>query len=143
MYETHISDARWIAYDLPGNVGWIAYLTGVILTFAKQPELLRSGWMLAILLAAVLPAIMMLVGIVELISERIHKLDRVLSKKRLYRGFGMLYFGGLAGTLLSAAGVICALTVTDERLTYLWVMLCGAILCAIFAGLLFKGYRPK
>ena len=24
MYESKISDAKWIAYDIPGNVGWIA-----------------------------------------------------------------------------------------------------------------------
>ena len=26
IYETKISDARWWAYDIPGNAGWIAYL---------------------------------------------------------------------------------------------------------------------
>ena len=29
QYKTAISDARWIAYDIPGNVGWIAYLVCV------------------------------------------------------------------------------------------------------------------
>ena len=26
IYETKISDARWWAYDVPGNAGWILYL---------------------------------------------------------------------------------------------------------------------
>lgn len=26
LYETEISDAGWIAYDIPGNVGWIIYI---------------------------------------------------------------------------------------------------------------------
>ena len=29
QYKTAISDARWIAYDIPGNVGWIVYLVCV------------------------------------------------------------------------------------------------------------------
>ena len=28
MYETKISTPLWIAYDIPGNVGWILYLIG-------------------------------------------------------------------------------------------------------------------
>lgn len=28
MYETKISSARWIMYDIPGNIGWILYLVG-------------------------------------------------------------------------------------------------------------------
>ena len=30
LYETKISNARWIAYDLPGNIGWIAYIVALI-----------------------------------------------------------------------------------------------------------------
>ena len=29
QYKTEISDARWIAYDIPGNIGWITYLVCV------------------------------------------------------------------------------------------------------------------
>ena len=29
-YETKISDARWWAYDIPGNAGWIAYLVCLV-----------------------------------------------------------------------------------------------------------------
>lgn len=27
MYETKISSDRWIMHDIPGNIGWILYLT--------------------------------------------------------------------------------------------------------------------
>ena len=26
LYETKISTTRWMAYDIPGNVGWILYI---------------------------------------------------------------------------------------------------------------------
>lgn len=42
MYESKISDARWIAYDIPGNVGWIAFLVGLILCFAKRPAITEN-----------------------------------------------------------------------------------------------------
>lgn len=141
MYETKISDARWIAYDIPGNLGWIAYFTGLILIFLKKPDFMGDGVMRVMILVSVIPAIMMLIGLVELINERICKLDRILSKKRLYRGFGMLYFGGIAGTVLSVLALIYGLGAEKGNLTYIWLMLCGGVLCAVFAGLLFKGYQ--
>ena len=33
IYETKISDARWIAYDIPGNIGWILYFVGLVFSF--------------------------------------------------------------------------------------------------------------
>ena len=141
MYETKISDGRWMAYDIPGNLGWIAYFTGLLLSFLKKPEFMDSRVLFALLLVAVIPALMMLIGILELINERIHNLDRSLSKKRLYRGFGMLLFGGIAGTVLSALALTYGLITGRGGLAYVWLMLCGGILCAVFAGLLFMGYK--
>lgn len=42
MYESRISDARWIAYDTPGNICWITFLAGVILCFVFGGLLLRE-----------------------------------------------------------------------------------------------------
>lgn len=104
MYESKISDAKWIAYDIPGNMGWIAFLAGLILCFAKKPEIMEYPWIFGLLLLDLLCGVVMLVGIGELISERLQKLDRVLPKKRLYRGFGALAFGGLAGMVDFSGG---------------------------------------
>ena len=142
MYETKISDKRWMAYDLPGNVGWIMYLAGLILTFTRKPEFISYWGMFAVMVLAIIPAVMMVIGIAELINERIHKLDRVLTKARFYRGFGMLYWGGIAGAAVALIGAVYGLLVVkDCGFTYVWVMLIGGVLCAVFAGLLFKGYR--
>ena len=127
LYETKISTAHWIAYDIPGNIGWILYLIYMINT-------LKSGISLYSLLSW-FPMILMLVGIIELISERIAKLDRILPKKRLLRGFGALTLGGAAGVLISLFGIIL-----HKGFSSL-IMLAGSLLCAVFAGLIFAGYR--
>ena len=97
LYETKISDERWWAYDVPGNLGWIAYLA----CLAKS---MKSGWN-AFNALALLPGGLMGMGVGELISERIAGLDRVLPKRRLLRGFGALTLGGIGGMIVSAVGL--------------------------------------
>ena len=36
IYKTDISDARWIAYDIPGNIGWITYLAMLAKMIRKE-----------------------------------------------------------------------------------------------------------
>ena len=129
MYESKLSARRWIAYDLPGNVGWIVWIVCLIL-------LLTQGvtWFS---LLALIPAFFMLVGVIELVSERIQKLDWVLPKARLYRGFGSLTLGGILGIPVAAAGLIAA------QGSICWRMLAGACLCALFAWLIFREYHPQ
>ena len=129
LYETKISDARWIAYDLPGNIGWIAWIVCLILLLRKGVDWLS--------LIALIPALFMLIGVIELVSERIQKLDWVLPKARLYRGFGSLTLGGILGIPIASAGLI-----TAQGPLCLW-MLAGACLCALFAWLIFREYHPQ
>ena len=128
IYKTAISDARWIAYDIPGNTGWIIWIICTVICLARGAGIYS--------IISLIPAVFMLIGVIELISERIAKLDRILSKARLYRGFGSLTFGGIIGVPVAIIGLI---TGSNGRLP-VW-MLIGAILCAVFAGLCFKGYK--
>ena len=145
VYESHISTARWLVYDAPGNVGWIMYLVCLIRCFVKRPEFLQIPLVLISLLVGVLPAIAMVIGIAELISERILKLDRILPKKRLYRGFGALTQGGLGGIIVGlnalTAGMRAGFSV--EECTLLILLTVGGALCALFAGLIFKTFHPQ
>lgn len=141
MYESKISDAKWIAYDIPGNVGWIAFLVGLILCFSKRPDIVEHQWIFGLLLLDLLCGAVMLVGIGELISERLQKLDRVLPKKRLYRGFGALAIGGLAGMVVSLAALVVALVKGLTGAGYLGVLSVGGLLCFMFGGLLFREYK--
>ena len=145
IYESHISTARWLVYDVPGNVGWILYLVCLIRCFVQRPEFIEIPLVLISLLAGILPAIAMVVGIAELISERILKLDRILPKKRLYRGFGALTWGGLGGMIVGLTGLFACLrggySVGECKLLILLAV--GGALCAVFAGLIFKTFHPQ
>ena len=143
VYESHISTARWLVYDVPGNVGWIMYLVCLIQCFVQRPEFLEIPLVLISLVIGILPAVAMVVGIAELISERIAKLDRILPKKRLYRGFGALTWGGFAGMAVGLnalfAGLCGGYSVGECKLLILLAM--GGALCAVFAGLIFKTFH--
>ena len=119
-----------MVYDVLGNAGWIIY-------FVCLGLLLKRG-INAFSVVAAVPAILMLIGIAELISERIQKLDWVLPKIRLYRGFGALTLGGIIGIVVSAAGLL-----SGKVSSLIWFMLAGSALCALFAWLLFREYKPQ
>ena len=127
LYKTTISNIRWIAYDIPGNIGWITYI--VCLIKGRKLSAIKR-------VSELIPGIMMIIGVIELISERIVGLDRILTKARLYRGLGMLTFGGLAGMAITVTGVMKK----EKRSEF---MFGGGLLCAVFAGLLFQGYKKE
>jgi len=93
------------------------------------------------MIIAVVPAIIMMIGIAELLSERMEKLDRRLPKVRLLRGFGALILGGILGMAVSALGLIYGYHIGAGDLLLIWVMLFGSILCFVFAGLIYKTYE--
>ena len=145
IYETTITDARWWTYDIPGNVGWIMYLVCLIQCFVMRPEFMEVPLVPISLLVGILPAIAMVIGIAELISERILKLDRILPMKRLYRGFGTLTWGGFGGIIVGlnalTAGMRAGLSAGECKLLILLAV--GGALCALFAGLIFKTFHPR
>lgn len=129
-YEMQISDARWWSYDIPGNIGWIIWIVCTIKNLKKRVD--------GFSVISAIPGILMIVGVIELICERIQKLGRVLPKKRVIRGFGALTIGGALGIPISLAGM----AKTEDKKRYAW-MLTGAVLCAVFAGLCYRGYKKK
>jgi hypothetical protein len=134
MYETKITTPRWIAYDIQGNIGWILYLVGFGKLIANHgfSEHLLAAIMLTI------PVLLIVIGIAEMISERIAKQDRILPAIRLLRGFGALTLAGLLGVVLAL------LTMKSNHNTANAVMMtAGGILCFVFAGLLLIGYKRK
>lgn len=145
IYESKITTARWLIYDIPGNVGWILYITVLIRLFVNRPGFMEIPLVLICLVVGILPVIAMLVGIVELISERIRKLNRILPKNRLYRGFGNLTWGGYAGVIIALNALFTSLRAgySMEECQSLILLAFGGALCALFAGLIFKTFRPQ
>ena len=130
IYETKISDARWWAYDIPGNAGWIAYLACLFQSLKRGLNTFN--------IAALLPGGLMGLGVGELISERIAGLDRVLPKRRLLRGFGALTTGGISGMIVSVLGLV-----TQKEKKHPVIMLMGSLLCTVCAGLCWQGYKKR
>ena len=145
MYESQISTGRWLAYDVPGNVGWIIYLVCLTQCFVKQPAFMEIPLVRISLVVGTLPAVAMVAGIVELISERILKLDRILPKERVYRGFGALTWGGFGGMIVGLTGLFAGLRggYSLEECKLLVLLAVGGALCAVFAGLIFKTFHPQ
>jgi protein-S-isoprenylcysteine O-methyltransferase Ste14 len=141
IYVTEISNARWIAYDIPGNVGWIIYIFCLARCFVIEPAFISSRVLSGIMVIAALPAVFMMIGIAELVSERFAKLDRKLPKVRLLRGFGALVLGGILGMVVSALGLIYGYYIGESDLLLIWLMLIGSLLCFVFAEVIYKTYR--
>lgn len=109
--------------------------------FVRKPEIMANRFIFTLLLADLLCAAAMVAAIAELVGERIQKLDRVLPKKRLYRGFGTLTFAGLAGAALSLPALAASLKMELGGTGYLAVLCGGGLLCFVFGGLLFREYK--
>ncbi len=141
IYVTEISNTRWMAYDIPGNVGWIIYIACLVRCFVTKPDFISSRGSFGIMIIAILPAIFMLIGIAEPVSERVEKLDRRLPKVRLLRGFGTLVLGGVLGMAVSVPGLVYGYYTGERGLLIIWLMLLGSFLCFIFAKLIYKTYK--
>lgn len=136
LYETKISNARWIAYDIPANLGWIAYIVALVLLFTNGADCSKS----ILTYLGVIPAVWLLIGIGELISERFAKLDRILPLKRLLRGFGVITIASFSGFVLSAIAFIVEAAQGHFCIWHL-IMTVGGLVCGILALILFKGYK--
>jgi hypothetical protein len=141
MYKSEISNAKWIIYDILGNIGWISFLVALSLCFIKMPEIFEEKRIVMLLMLDLLSAVLMLRGILELIGERVEKLDRVLSGKQLARGFGALTVGGALGMLCSLAALAITLSNGMCGAGYLFILSGGGLLCGAFSGLILKEYR--
>ena len=130
VYESNITNVRWYVYDILGNIGWISYIVCVVLSFIKIEMNVFSFLML-------IPSLFMLVGIIELINERINKLDRILPLYRLLLGFGSLTLGGALGL-----GLGITMVIIQYYHIYL-ISMFGGLLCFIFAGLLLIKYKKQ
>jgi hypothetical protein len=141
MYRSEISNAKWLVYAILADIGWITFLVAFSLCFIKMPEIFEDQMIVMLLMLDLLSAALTLCGILELIGEHVEKLDRVLSGKRLARGFGALTFGGAFGMLLSLLAFAIALWSGLRGAGYLLILSGGGLLCGAFSGLILKEYR--
>ena len=101
IYESHISTARWLIYDVPGNVGWILYLVCLIQCFVKWPAFMEIPLVWLSVMVGIIPAVAMAVGIVELISDGLPNLT------------GFCRRNGCTGASALSLGVVLAESSSD------------------------------
>jgi len=133
MYKTDITDRDWIIYDILGNIGWILYYIGLILFWKRAGS---SPWSF-LFVVELLCAVGILIGLLELIDERIRKLDRILPKSRLYRGFGLITWASCLG----AAAALVQLLKGPKAIAPVIMMAAGGALCFYFCRLLLVRYK--
>ena len=51
QYKTAISDRRWIAYDIPGNIGWITWLVCAVRGLREKRDIHSLGALVPAMLA--------------------------------------------------------------------------------------------
>lgn len=142
MYESKISNKKWRVLGLLSDIGWIAFYIGLIFYIIETGIPLSFTGVLSIILLVC--GIVILCGIVEIIDERYHKLDRVLPKKRLLRGFGYTVYGSLAGAvtaLVALAACLVSKDATRSGILYMGLICLGAFICFIFGFPIFKAFK--
>lgn len=144
MYKLTITDKQSWCYDIFGNIGWILYYIGLAFCLLKKPEYMQNkGIFFLVIFGGLTCAAVIFIGLVELISERIKGLSRVLPKVRFYRGFGAITCGSLEGTVVSAVAFVLVLRIEvniNSGILYLGMMSGGAVVCFIFVWLILRGF---
>ncbi len=143
VYETEMTGTGRVVCDLCLNIGWMVYFVTLMLIFVKRSDLISYPVIFGMLIASAFPAVVMLLGLAELISERILGLVKELPRGRLVRGYGLLIWAGAGGSAVSAAAAVYGLLATQAGLGYVFAMLFGAVMCALSAWIVFRGYSER
>ena len=143
-YRNTIDESKQRLFNILIAAGWIIYFISIFISFEFPPKFMYTGTMAQIVLFSFVPAIWMLIGIAEMIRERINKTRNILTKRQLTRGYFSLALGGLTGIAVTAIAWIYyyAKHLSGSTLV-LAMMLTGAVLCTVFAGISYRGYEEK
>ena len=142
MYVSDITDKEWLIYDILGNLGWIGFYIGLGMMVVKEHIFMQGTIHIFLAVLEIICAVGILVGLLELINERIHKLDRRLTRARLFRGFGSITIASLLGMVVTSIHLIIIYINGENGLhSYHWMMVIGALLCFVFCGLLLNRYK--
>lgn len=137
MYKANISKTKRIIYDIFKDIGLIIYYIALIICFIKKPKFMNYHLLMVM---NILVFVLMFNGTIELIVENFFKLNSILPKIRLYRGYGLLMLGGIIGFITSLIAIIYT-TNKNVEIIYLYILSLSCILCAIFSGLIFKEFK--
>lgn len=146
MYESNISDKKWLTLGLVSDVGWIAYFAGLALYMTSGADGLGTVIISVLFLLNCLCGLAVLVGIVALILQRVRKLSRRLKRSQLVIGFGLVVYGALGGFWVSGAAVVIDILSRYETglcFAAQCVMAAGAFICFAFGLPIMRSFRPE
>ena len=105
-YTSAISDKKRMMLGSVAMFGWLASIGGLIFYMVSGAEGLGTVVLSVIFLFNCLSVLFVLIGLIEIISQRIRKRTRTISKGNLIFGFRFAVFGSLAGFVCSGAAVL-------------------------------------
>lgn len=146
IYESKISGKKRLTLGLISDIGWLMYFAGMALYMLNGADGLGTVILSATFLLNWMCILVMLVGIIALISQRVRKLNRRIKKSQLVTGFGFVIYGALGGFLFSAASAVIDLLLRYETgmcFAAQCVMAAGALVCFVFGLPIMRSFRPE
>ena len=145
-YTSTISDKKWLTLGLLSDLGWIAYFVGFALYLINGADGLGTVILSVTFLLNCLAVLAVMIGIIGIISQRIRKLSRTISKRDLLFGFGFVIYGALAGFLLTGVSAVIDVLLQYETgmcFAAQIIMAVGALVCFAFGRPIFKSFKPQ
>ena len=146
MYESKISDKRWLILGLLSDIGWIMLFAGIVMYMANGADGLGTVAISALFLVTLLSAVFVLFGVIALITQRMRKIDRVLTKRQLVISFGFVVFGALTAAAASMGSVfVDALWHYETGVCFIaqCLMYAGGLICFAFGYPIFKSFKKR
>ncbi|MBQ3265082.1 MAG: hypothetical protein IJH07_04830 [Ruminococcus sp.] len=128
MYDSKLSDGRLKLYAALSAAGAAALLIGIVLYMTNGADGLGTIVLSTTFLLTLLSSLFVLIGVIVLISQRVRKLNRMLSKRQLVTGFGFAVFGALI------AGICTLIAVSVDVILHYETGICFAAQCVMCAG---------
>ena len=138
--------AKWLALGLLSDLGWIAYFAGFALYMAGGADGLGTVAISVTFLLNGLAVLAVIIGILEIISQRIRKIRRTVQRADLIFGFGFVVFGGLAGFLLSGVSAVIDIFLKYETgicFAAQIIMAAGGLVCFAFGWPILRSFQPE
>ena len=146
IYTSELSGAKWLTLGLLSDAGWIAYFVGFVLYMANGADGLGTTALSVTFLLNCLCVLAVMIGIIEIISQRIRKLRRTIQKGDLIFGFGFTVFGSLGGFLSSGASAVMDILMNYESgmcFAAHIVTAAGALTCFAFGLPILRSFKPE
>ncbi len=144
IYTTELSGAKWLTLGLLSDFGWIAYFVGFVLYMANGADGLGTTALSVTFLLNCLCVLAVMIGIIEIISQRIRKLRRTIQKGDLIFGFGFVVFGSLGGFLSSGASAVMDILMKYESgmcFASQLLMTVGSLVCFAFGLPVLRSFK--